>query len=166
MKFDMVHDCPPHAQFGNGLWAAGATIPFGGHMPNQISSTYFSIKGRVSRGAFLRLWLRLSILNVLILVLGIFAVVQGYPLGGYVAGAAIVLLLLSFIPICIKRLHDRGYTGWLAILSICLAVISAFIGKAPFILFIFGLVQLWLSIETFILRGIAGGNRYGSDPLA
>jgi hypothetical protein len=26
--------------------------------------------------------------------------------------------------------------------------------------------QIWLTVKMFLLRGMAGGNRYGGDPLA
>jgi hypothetical protein len=57
---------------------------------------------------FLRFWLRIAYAQMLFLVLGIFAMTQGYVWAGYLAIAALTLVTLALIPISVGRLHDRG----------------------------------------------------------
>jgi hypothetical protein len=56
----------------------------------------------------LRFWLRIAYAQMLFLVLGIFAMTQGYVWAGYLAIAALTLVTLALIPISVGRLHDRG----------------------------------------------------------
>jgi uncharacterized membrane protein YhaH (DUF805 family) len=79
---------------------------------------------------------------------------------------------ISAFAIGIKRLHDRNKNGWLIVLfyvapSILAsiantseqAVVSFVLGLASFVISIWGLVELGF------LRGTAGPNPYGPDPL-
>lgn len=93
-----------------------------------------------------------------------------------VVGAAMAWNLLGAT---VRRLHDRGKSGlWLLLLfgpqaavvavmsriplseqkMILLTLILGFAVAAPFL--------AWGMVEIFCLRGGAGTNRYGSDPLA
>jgi len=119
----------------------------------------FSFEGRVNRAKF---WL---------VVLGI-AVVQAVIYGAALGGAAasgdpeqamnavgpvmgLVLLAVSIVFIwislanAVKRFHDRNKSGWW-ILIVLVPVIGG----------------LWYLIECGFLRGTAGPNTYGPDPLA
>jgi uncharacterized membrane protein YhaH (DUF805 family) len=60
-----------------------------------------------------------------------------------------LLLLWPSLAALIKRLHDRGKSGWFVL-----------IGLIPI------LGQIWLLIEIGFLPGQRGDNRYGPDPLA
>ena len=51
------------------------------------------------------------------------------------------------LALAVKRLHDRGRSGWF-----CL------VGVIPF-------VNIWLTIDLLFLRGTEGPNRFGEDPL-
>jgi uncharacterized membrane protein YhaH (DUF805 family) len=102
-------------------------------------------------------------------------------------------LLYVFIAVFVKRLHDRSKSWWwflgLFVLPMALIPVGymlsgyAFVGFIPglpawtpvsdthweflgFLLLGAGLlVYLWYFIELFCLRGTAGENRFGPDPL-
>jgi uncharacterized membrane protein YhaH (DUF805 family) len=60
-------------------------------------------------------------------------------------------------------------TGWLFLISaffFLVQLISSRISTSSSPLFILGIFQIWLTVKMFLLRGMAGGNRYGGDPLA
>lgn len=59
-----------------------------------------------------------------------------------------LLLLWPAAAISVKRWHDRGKSGWWVFV-----VLIPFVG------------WLWALIENGCLRGTAGANRYGADPL-
>jgi uncharacterized membrane protein YhaH (DUF805 family) len=61
---------------------------------------------------------------------------------------ASLVLLWPFLAVEIKRCHDRGRSGWFLL-----------VGLIP-------LVNLWVLVEVFFLRGTLGDNQYGQDPLA
>jgi len=58
-----------------------------------------------------------------------------------------LLFLYPSIVICIKRLHDPDHAGWF------------------YLLFFVPLVNIWIGIELYFLRGTEGANRFGPDPL-
>ena len=72
---------------------------------------------------------------------------------GIVVGIVGVLLFVFFIwatiAINAKRCHDRGRSGWFQLINLI-----PLIG------------QTWLFIETGLLKGTEGENRFGADPLA
>ncbi len=106
-----------------------------------------------------------------------------------IAAAAIVLLFLAYlyaaIAVTVKRLHDRNKGAvWLlvfwilpmALYIVGFAVIAAataaggqHTGDAvlalPFSLGGFA-IAIWAFVELYCLRGTAGDNRFGADPLA
>lgn len=123
----------------------------------------FSFEGRISRGKY---WLS-SIFFVLLPL--IFVIAAGFFIFGSIfiygfPGAAItspiwaassLLVIISFIIVTfiylttnIKRFHDRGKSGWWAL-----------IGFIPFLGF------WWILIECGFLKGDTGSNEYGQDPL-
>ncbi len=64
---------------------------------------------------------------------------------------AVLLYLAIAIPsfvITIKRLHDRGRSGWFASIA-AIPLLGA----------------IWLLIEAGLLPGVRGPNRFGPDPL-
>jgi uncharacterized membrane protein YhaH (DUF805 family) len=63
---------------------------------------------------------------------------------GWLAG---VLELWAQAALSVKRAHDRGRSGWFVLVLL-----------VP-------LVQIWPFIVLWFLRGTAGDNQYGPDPL-
>lgn len=126
----------------------------------------FSAQGRIGRGQFWKGSVVSALVMMVVLTVLNFALAQFIPsdvteAGEYkVEGARalpfILLNLAAMVPavwagLClgIKRFHDRGKSG-----------IWVLIALVPFI------GGLWYFIETGFLRGTAGPNEYGSDPLA
>jgi uncharacterized membrane protein YhaH (DUF805 family) len=87
------------------------------------------------------------------------------------------LLLVTFVWLfaatAIKRLHDRGKSGWwfaqFFIAPSLLNKLSDWLNNPLFATLVsalsFGL-SVWCFVELFCLRGTRGPNRFGSDPLA
>jgi uncharacterized membrane protein YhaH (DUF805 family) len=74
------------------------------------------------------------------------------PLFFPVAGLGYVLGIWTSIATIVKRLHDRGKSGWWYLLMILLSFII--IGA------------IWIIVECGILEGEEGPNKYGADPRA
>ena len=132
----------------------------------------FSVTGRTSRQAFLKLWLRLCYLSALNMIVGVFLASQGVKLAGYVAiGLEAVLITFNFATM-VKRFHDRNRSGWW-LGALFLIVVGSYFAKplqknwpGAFIFLMLALLiaNLWLLIELFFRRGTKGANRFGEDP--
>lgn len=126
---------------------------------------FFSLRGRLSLGRF---WVASLVLNVLAIGAVVAAVYYGWgldtdfsaaldpttnfvSLDGMVDGPTILLVSwavsLLYVPLVVKRWHDRGRSGWWTLM---LAV--------PFIGWFWGWVELCL------VPGVVGPNQYGPDP--
>jgi uncharacterized membrane protein YhaH (DUF805 family) len=125
-------------------FAHPARNPFAEPMPP--ARLFFSLQGRVSRRQF---WLY-----------GVFALLGLAVLGHMLLGIARVparradlivnlLLLWPALAVSVKRWHDRDKSGWWVLLNL-LPVIG----------------WLWALIDNGFLRGTAGPNRFGEDPLS
>ena len=118
---------------------------------------YFSANGRISRQQFWH---------------GVFGIV--------VILVLVMLILMRLVPpvaliiLSIKRLHDRGKSGWWVVVFIILPTVLDTLGDTLtegepvwWLLFVamcaFG---FWGLIEIGFLRGTEGDNEYGPDPLA
>jgi uncharacterized membrane protein YhaH (DUF805 family) len=124
-----------------------------------------SARGRASRRRYwLSCWLPLLIASLVPLVLGAAATyVAMLSIGTQPTEAAVtslatsyghaiiidLLLLWPSFAAVVKRLHDRGKSGWFIL-----------VGLIPLI------GQIWLLLEVGFLPGQRGDNRYGADPLA
>jgi len=67
-----------------------------------------------------------------------------------VLGVGYLLGLWVSVATTVKRLHDRGKSGWWYLLMLVLSVII--VGS------------IWMLVECGILEGQNGPNKYGSDP--
>lgn len=145
----------------------------------------FDPRGRANRA---QMWLfHLIVVVAAIPVLGLAALVDNAPPEG--PSVAAKTIFFSFLALCaaaftttaIRRLHDRNRSGRFLlvfygplVLGLLLAwfyggkivVDDALRWPATAIILIFGLLQAWAMVELFFLRGTAGENRYGPDPLA
>jgi uncharacterized membrane protein YhaH (DUF805 family) len=123
----------------------------------------------------------IAIIVVLIAVMGIVWAGRLYdprggfvfPLGSSVAfGVVYLVLLIVGILVGIKRLHDRDKSGWwllvFYLVPMILSWVSAILSRNGIgALFALGsfIVSIWALVELGCLRGTAGPNRYGADPL-
>jgi uncharacterized membrane protein YhaH (DUF805 family) len=131
------------------------------------------VDGRISRKSY---WIG----ALTLIVVGLSLVAVGYSTGGQ--ALAIILGLVVLYPsfaLNVKRGHDRDRPTWLVALFFAILIAMA-------VLQLLGLVQtedgpttiylaiiiiaflfgLYLLIELGFLRGTAGPNKYGPDPLA
>ena len=107
----------------------------------------FGLSGRISRGVY---WLGYALLACV--QSAIFFQLYGgeqasyYHLAAAIGPAILLVTLYSQLAISVKRLHDAGYSGFLA-----LALLIPF-------------VNLFFSIWVGILPGTAGLNKFGAAP--
>src|SRR5271163_5170025 len=88
-----------------------------------------------------------------------------------------LLVLFSYLAVVIKRLRDRDKSAWwlllFALVSLILQTIAYYTDRTStgavevrLILGLAGLsIWIWFLVELGFLRGTAGPNRYGPDPL-
>jgi uncharacterized membrane protein YhaH (DUF805 family) len=105
----------------------------------------FSFQGRLSRRSY---WLFVLLtLPFLAIAMLIDRGSGNAPLEG--PGALLALLLLwPSLAVQVKRWHDRDKSGWWVLIN-----------------FIPIIGDLWSLVENGFLRGTAGSNRFGPDPL-
>ena len=120
--------------------------PVSGSAELSVSKILFSLDGRINRA---RLWFyEAVILNLVFIgsmIIGfLVAGESGLFIGGITCG---LLLLWPWIALHVKRAHDRNRSGAFVLLSFI------------------PIVNLWVGIDTYFLRGTAGPNTYGPDPL-
>ncbi len=142
----------------------------------------FSFGGRISRGGF---WLGLLIITVAafagtaILQPEMFDLNVEVPPPNFASNVFSLLLLVPSMAITVKRLNDRNWSVWLAVV-VFVAVLPLYIG--PFfgmfwdfenpttfeiaVSLIVIVLTLFLLVENGFRRGDRGANRYGPDPLA
>lgn len=147
---------------------------------------FLSVDGRISRKPY---WL--GVAGVLLASLALQAGAVELGLYAFRYGAAerlqvqsvnLVIALLLVYPsaaIIVKRLHDRGRTGWWGALIYGPALAAPLLDLAgivgtfdnpsaisialSLVTFVFG---VWFFIELGFLKGTQGPNLYGPDPLA
>jgi uncharacterized membrane protein YhaH (DUF805 family) len=133
---------------------------------------FTSFEGRINRRPF---WIALLVLLVVSFVLQ-FTVMA---IAGQTAGLILSLVLLyPGYALNVKRFHDRNRPDWIpmAFYALLVAIILMQLvgidraGAEPTTLFlvvgaVFLIGAIWLTIELGFLRGTAGPNDYGPDPL-
>lgn len=159
-------------------------------------NNYFSFRGRIGRGScwlYLAVATPLSVVLVFVFWTYAWSVPGAYENGGPtpfptgvlgVSGAILFFLLLiavafSGLAVTVKRLHDRNKAWWwiavFVILPDCLFGLAQYLGEnelpangsAVFLIQFAALAFVaWGLIELGFVRGTAGTNRFGPDPLA
>ncbi len=155
----------------------------------SLTTLLFTYTGRINRAKY---WLAVAIyLAITVLLIGIGLIMFGDSLlavsdeetDEIVAGVLsrgigfTLIVLVVYIPMVvsgfmvgIKRLHDRDKSGWWLLVFYVLPGVLSTIGESLAAGWIFSLasfaVSIWALVELGFLRGTAGPNRYGPDPLA
>ena len=156
----------------------------------SLTTLLFTFTGRINRAKY---WLALAIyLAITVLLIAIGLIMFGSSLlaigdeetddivvGLLSRGIGFTLIVLVvYIPMVIsgfmvgiKRLHDRDKSGWWLLVFYVLPGVLNTIGEslaAGGLIFSLAslAVSLWALVELGFLRGTAGPNRYGPDPLA
>jgi len=127
---------------------------------------FFRFDGRINRAKY---WLVILINVVAILAAAFLFVIPGL---GWILFAVVVLAAIYVgIAVAVKRLHDRNKSGlWLLLFYLVPAVLQGIAGDdfsgINLVLNIAGgAISLWALVELGFLRGTAGANDYGPDPL-
>lgn len=137
----------------------------------------FGASGRINRAKYWR-----SV--VLFGVAGLLAAVILFTAAGIAAPLFMIMVVLIFIPwllwgfsITTERLHDRGKSAWWLVVFYLVPGALGQIAKAPwftggagtalhYVLAFAGFaITIWGFVEISCLRGAAGSNTYGPDPL-
>jgi uncharacterized membrane protein YhaH (DUF805 family) len=112
----------------------------------DLTSLYFSSKGRISRKVY---WLASLPLLALYVVAELLRDGEASLEDAVLALIVLLVLMVPNVTLAIKRCHDRGKSGWFVLIS-----------------FIPVIGSIWLLVELGFLRGSEGENRFGPDPLA
>ncbi|MET3666391.1 DUF805 domain-containing protein [Caulobacter sp. 1776] len=125
---------------------------------SEWAELFLSANGRLSRTPFL------IAAGVLIGVAVVYEAIAGYTLHWLTGWLVYPALLFSGACVLSKRLHDRGRSGWWALLILA-AVIAVWPQPEHFLDFMFSLVLVWAIVELGVMGGEQGANRYGPNPL-
>jgi uncharacterized membrane protein YhaH (DUF805 family) len=135
----------------------------------------FSFSGRVNRAPYWLTSLALVFISAIVLVLLVIlsaaaGVTESFAPPPLPAIAAFIPLAWIGLAVSAKRLHDRDKSAWWLLLFWFLPSVLERMGDRiegigiVFVLASFAL-SIWGLVEMGFLRGIAGPNRYGPDPL-
>ena len=129
-------------------------------MNGQIdwSELFFSAAGRAARGP------SLLAAAILIGIAALYEAIVGTTLHWLTGGFIYPALIYCGACVLSKRLHDRGRSGWWAVL-ILFAIVAVWPQPAGFFDFLFVVVLIWTGVELGAMLGEAGTNRYGPNPL-
>ena len=137
----------------------------------------FSFSGRVNRAKY---WLSVLITLIVVVVAVVIGLVLASILGenaGYVPliaayAAAVIFGLWVGLAVGTKRLHDRDKSGWWLVLFYLVPAMLNAVGETAgdtlgLMLAVLGAaISIWGFVEMGCLKGTAGPNTYGPDPLA
>jgi uncharacterized membrane protein YhaH (DUF805 family) len=132
---------------------------------------FFSFKGRISRQPY---WLATAVVTAVMSVMA--AILYSLPDECATIGSTLLLLALfspffwSMFALNAKRLHDRNRSAWWLLvfypLPGLLRNLPEDAGGIGIALGLAGIaLSIWAMIEFGFLRGTAGPNRYGPDPV-
>ncbi|GJE53981.1 DUF805 domain-containing protein [Methylobacterium thuringiense] len=136
-------------------------------------TAWFDPRGRLSRRAYGRRVICLLLLSAVLFCVAVALGAQGWRAGAFAAMGCIVALWLASLAQTIRRLHDRGRTGWwlslpLALTALGVLPVETQADAHPVAVVTYTLAtlvaSLWFLSETFGRRGLPGPNRHGSDP--
>jgi uncharacterized membrane protein YhaH (DUF805 family) len=124
----------------------------------DLSELFFSAGGRTSRAPFL------IAAAALFVAAALYEAAVGPTLHWLTGWFVYPALLFSGACVLSKRLHDRGRSGWWAVL-ILVSIAAVWPIPYGFFDFLFSLVVVWSVIELGLMPGEQGANRYGPNPI-
>ncbi len=149
----------------------------------NITNLLTTYRGRINRGKYWAAALIYIAIMIVLLALGFIMVgnslleTGGEDAEDIVAGLVskgigyVLIVIVVYIPLVIsgifvgiKRLHDRDKSGWWLLVFYLLPVILS--GHGAILSLVSLAVSIWGVVELGILRGTAGPNKYGPDPLS
>jgi uncharacterized membrane protein YhaH (DUF805 family) len=143
-------------------------------MNSYLGPLLFGFRGRINRAKY---WIAaIAYLSVMIAVSGLGFFFRFSLVFFGVAGILLLALIVSNIFVGIKRLHDRGKSGWWLLVFYLvpillhgvplLDVVWELTSLHPIFELASAAVSIWAVVELGFLRGTPGSNQYGPDPLA
>jgi uncharacterized membrane protein YhaH (DUF805 family) len=134
----------------------------------SLVSLLFSFQGRINRAKY---WVAMiAYLSLTIAVLGLGFFFNFGTLFLVFVGMIALAMIVSGCIVGIKRLHDRNKSGWWLLLFYLLSGVLDVVGMTGKLPLLFELgsvaISIWALVELGYLRGTAGTNQYGPDPLA
>lgn len=112
----------------------------------MIGRLFFSFNGRIGRGEYWKANLMLGAGAALVFL--VFGVAFGEVAMWVAYGVYLLAILGPSLALAVKRLHDRGKSGWLILIQLIPIVGS-----------------IWLLVQCYCLSGEEGPNRYGPEPV-
>ena len=114
----------------------------------------FSSAGRLPRASFTAL---------AAVLVGLGWLCRASHIGWFAGAACYAVLLFCGAAVACKRLHDRGRSGWWAVILFA-ALAAVWTASPPVLAAPAQLALGWAVIELCGLPGVKGPNRYGPDP--
>jgi uncharacterized membrane protein YhaH (DUF805 family) len=140
---------------------------------------FFSFRGRVNRAGFWTVSVTWFVLGEALNYIWSESGAAEIPFGrNHLLDAAFIAAALpalaSCLAVCVTRLHDRNKSaGWLMPFLFCPPVIEVIASLNDLdaalmvaLTVLAGALSLWAFVELGLMRGTAGANAYGPDPLA
>ena len=125
---------------------------------NDWRALFWSASGRVSRGPW---WIAIVVLVTLsVLYEGLSAPAVRLATFWFVYPA----LIYSAVCVNSKRLHDRGRSGWWALMTL-LAFAAVWPAVHPVAAVVAAPALVWTLVELGLLGGEQGPNRFGPSPV-
>ncbi len=141
------------------------SAPFGEVFKKLLNPLkYFTeVNGRARRGEYWSTALMILLPSIVIgMFVGFLAVLLRSLTAFIILSLPIAILGFFMIPVTIRRWHDLGVTGWLAIVT--LAITGFPCSAIPFLGAFLGFVANVTCIVFFCISGRKGDNDYGADP--
>jgi len=136
---------------------------------------YFTFQGRLNRRPYwLMSLIMVGVALAVFVVIGMLGAVATFL--WILAAPLFVGFIWAGMSIGARRLHDRNKSAWWLVLyqgvpSLLevIASVAALGGRASdapaFLRFISFCISMWVLVDLGLLRGVAGSNRFGEDPL-
>lgn len=139
----------------------------------------FSFQGRTSRSNYWHIQLLIALLSAAIIGLAVFLITSGYPQWVSALGfSPVIALIWISAATVVRRLHDRGRSGWWAIGYFVIPLLLVLAGVwlettgmtvtypaaswASLALFLAAAgLNGWAQVDIGFLRGQRSANRYG-----
>jgi uncharacterized membrane protein YhaH (DUF805 family) len=127
----------------------------------------FSFQGRINRAKY---WIAtVTYISVTIALVGLGFFFRFDTIFFIIAAIVFIAMTVSGIAVGLKRLHDRDMSGWWLLVFYLLPALLDSIGRGLGIPIIFSVagavISVWALVVLGFLRGTAGTNQYGPDPL-
>jgi uncharacterized membrane protein YhaH (DUF805 family) len=132
----------------------------------DLKQLLLTFDGRINRAKY---WVAVvAYIVVMVIAVALVFVLPGM-IGFIVVGILYIAMAISGVFVGIKRLHDRDKSGWWLLLFYLvpslLSGAGTSMGGSMILNLISFAISIWAIVELGFLRGTAGPNRFGPDPI-